>query len=449
VGRMSQPLQKALVDYIEQRKKAELQSAPAKRPVAETDTKPPASAPKAPSLREALRRRLASRSASLSSSSSSTDDSPAGGLRKLEERPWLQRDDDSLSNASDSGSPELLALEDEVEDEPCEDGSEAESAGGAPESQGLRANRHGHRVGHRGLCQIHAKKGVIYYEARIMLRGLTLATRTTRDLEEGINFHTILGAVRQRVQELEDLRAARQPEEAERASAAKAGEPVCPFIACLRQALAEVEGVAGLGLTFQVVMDARQWIGRMVSAPRMTQEEGLSVWIQHESARTQGWSSLRKIWVDWMQKERRRCWSVRTRTPGEAEDHAAKMERAYLTTRENRERSRLSAQTRQERREQRRAEREALRASRSEAQRKALVDVALPRAIAFAEMSLQALQRHQAFKAKRTAVEEHERRKRQREEIRRRERFWKQRRTWNRRNDLTMEQIRSGYMPEG
>lgn len=63
------------------------------------------------------------------------------------------------------------------------------------------------RIGHRGICEIHSRHGVVYYEARILFRGLTVAARSTRNLEEAINYHMALVALKQRVQELEDAEA--------------------------------------------------------------------------------------------------------------------------------------------------------------------------------------------------------------------------------------------------
>lgn len=159
----------------------------------------------------------------------------------------------ALECASPSSPQPLLALESPA---PEARGAAAGAVHG-PEASADHSERRRERPNQRRKCggvnYLFAKGSYVYYDARVSFRNITIATRLTRKLEESIHWHTVLIGLRQRVQELE--------------------ESADGFESAVVQALQETEGLAAMGVCFQVVMDLRRDVGRMVP-PWVSQRSG-------------------------------------------------------------------------------------------------------------------------------------------------------------------------------
>ena len=196
----------------------------------------------------------------------------------------------------------------------------------------------------KGIYSIAAKSKV-YYEARIVYRNLCFASRTSRNLEDTVHRHTMLAALRQRIAEMEE-------EEVRRLGPA---EPCVEWVSRLKRLLQraiKTEGVVEMGVSFQVVIDARLWVGKMVYSPRMRScERALDVWERAECVRLmEGWPGIKVVWMEWMQAERRSCFATRTRSQEEAEGVVSTAESAYSATRRKREALREAREAAQRRR---------------------------------------------------------------------------------------------------
>ena len=246
----------------------------------------------------------------------------------------------------------------------------------------------------RGIYSISASNQV-YYESRVTHRNLCLASRVSRSLEDVVNFHATLISLRQRMVELEDL-------EPTAKSDAEATEPWLARLKCaMLTAVHEVEGVDDIGLSFQVVLDARPWVGKMLHSPRMhCAKTALDVWQRAESVRlAQGWNGIKAVWTQWMQAERRSCWAVRKRSRQEAEATVRWAENAFSATRQRRQaiqKKREAAQKRRnaelQEREEKRAKREKEKAETAQARMERLTQNKLPRCIHRAEVLVKSLQ---------------------------------------------------------
>ena len=196
----------------------------------------------------------------------------------------------------------------------------------------------------KGIYSIAAKSKV-YYEARIVYRNLCFASRTSRNLEDTVHRHTMLAALRQRIVEMEE-------EEVRRLGPL---EPCVQWVSrlkCLLQRAIKTEGIIEMGVSFQVVIDARLWVGKMVYSPRMRScETALDVWERAECVRLlEGWAGIKVVWMEWMQAERRSCFTTRTRSQEEAEGVVSTAESAYSATRQKREALREAREEAQRRR---------------------------------------------------------------------------------------------------
>lgn len=66
----------------------------------------------------------------------------------------------------------------------------------------------------------------------------------------------------------------------------------------------------GSGLSFAVVLDARRWIGRSIMSPSIASaQEAASCRQEACEAEIHGWSSVRSLWLRWLQVQRPRRWS--------------------------------------------------------------------------------------------------------------------------------------------
>ncbi|CAE7612137.1 DJA6 [Symbiodinium natans] len=233
----------------------------------------------------------------------------------------------------------------------------------------------------RGIYSIAAKNQV-YYESRIVHRNLCFASRVSRNLEDVVNFHTVLAMLRQRMVELE-----------ESDSGLESSDLLDRLKGSVMRAMQEVEGLSDIGLSYQVVVDARPWIGKMLYSPRMhCAEKALDVWQRAERVRLeQGWPGIRAVWSQWMQAERRSCWAVRTRSAQEAEALVRRAESVYSANRLKRQALREKREAAQKRRQTELEQRERRRAERMQARLEHLVQTKLARCVLRAEALINSL----------------------------------------------------------
>lgn len=319
----------------------------------------------------------------------------------------------------------------------------------------------------RGINEVWAKGGALYYDTRCFFRNLILSSRLTRSLDEAVQFHMVLACVRFRVHELED--SGEQPGKLEGSFEehipanvdSQTWMSIKRFSACLRQAVLETADVQSIGLNFQVYSDARHWVGRNVTSPRMFDiEETLTVWRRAELARLRGWAGVRELWLTWMQVDRQARWGIHTRSLEEAETFIVAAEEAYAVTRERRDAARVARLMRQrelvniqveraKRLDARKAKHMAKRAARTAF----VVEVALPRVVRLLEQILRrraaCLKRQRREVASRACRQAESRQRaqqlREKQIQRRAGKIQEQeRRKWLRRSDLTMNELRQG-----
>ena len=243
----------------------------------------------------------------------------------------------------------------------------------------------------RGIYSIAAKSQV-YYESRIVHRNFCMASRVSRSLEDVINYHTILAVLRQRMVELEEI----EPD----SSFDEPAEVFNRLKGTMLRAMQEVEGLTDMGLSFQVVVDARPWIGKMLYSPRMhCAKTALEVWQRAETVRlVQGWVGIKAVWSQWMQAERRSCWTIRRRSPQEAEAMVRRAECLYSAAQRKQQLLRKKREAAQERRQAELAEREKRRNEREKKRQRTvqkriecLVQIKLTRCVRRAEVLIKSL----------------------------------------------------------
>eukprot|EP00438_Fugacium_kawagutii_P023211 Skav215680 [mRNA] locus=scaffold278:166462:167457:- [translate_table: standard] len=191
----------------------------------------------------------------------------------------------------------------------------------------------GGRKLYRGVNTLKSR-GSLYYEARLSVRSLTLASRATRTLEDAVHYHTLLATFRQIFAEKE---------------ASSESSSVEVTAQNLQKALEETDGLSTMGLSLQVVMDARPWVGKMVTSPRTQQiSQAISMWTRAEQARVEGWHSMRSVWLEWMQMGRRERFNIRAKSWSQAEQTVTTAEHSYQPERRRREERRAARAWRQQ-----------------------------------------------------------------------------------------------------
>lgn len=156
-----------------------------------------------------------------------------------------------------------------------------------------------------------------YHAARLTVAGITMVTRLTKDLQEAEGLQSSLQ---------------RLAETAHSGRRAHADCDAAEIQARLAEALRK-EGPP-LGLTFQVKLDLRQWVGKQAFSPVLHSiEEVMDIQGKLQEARKNGWDALRAQWVEWMSAPRQRQRWRRSMSVNEAESAAARAEVLFAASR--------------------------------------------------------------------------------------------------------------------
>eukprot|EP00435_Cladocopium_sp_Y103_P066574 s39_g28.t2 len=235
-------------------------------------------------------------------------------------------------------------------------------------------------AGYRGVNTLKSR-GFMYYEARLSVRNLTLASRATRTLEEAVHNHTLLATFRQIFSEKE---AGVKDSSAELTARN------------LQKALEETEGLADVGLSLQVVMDARPWVGKMVTSPR-TQEISKAISMLGEvpamSVMADQTAAVQPcaLWLEWMQMGRRERFNIRSKSLSQAQQTIWAAEQSYRPQRTKRQERRAAREWRQQQESERQELRRQEQKSREEQRWQRLVEGRLARLLLRAENCAQSL----------------------------------------------------------
>lgn len=159
------------------------------------------------------------------------------------------------------------------------------------------------------LWTMRTRKGD-FFAARLNLCGVVMASRVTRCLREA-------GRLRQR---LEDL--------------GRAAVRLSPhaFEGGFRQAVEDAGDLDDLGLNFRLVLDLRPWVGRRVQSPALASVDALLHLRRRLLCSASGerpWPALRREWLSWMTRERRKRWRSAHRSQEEAEHLISAAEAAF------------------------------------------------------------------------------------------------------------------------
>lgn len=284
----------------------------------------------------------------------------------------VSRDDETPKNSAPA-----LSIENQVQGGPLQEEVECRvDFQGPASSAGAGLKRHGRKL-YRGVNTLKSR-GFMYYEARLSVRNLTLASRATRTLEEAVHNHTLLATFRQIFSEKE----------------AGVKDSTAKLTAQnLQKALEETEGLSDVGLSLQVVMDARPWVGKMVTSPR-TQEisKAISMWMQAEVARLEGWPAMSAVWLEWMQMGRRERFNIRSKSLSQAQQTIWAAEQSYRPQWTKRQERRAAREWRQQQESERQELRRQEQKSREEQRWQRLVEGRLARLLLRAENCAQSLE---------------------------------------------------------